>query len=83
MSSHNLGRLIRDKRERKHLTVANAAELCGLSDRGLIRIELGDVDPKLSSLLKIAVVLEIDLGDVEVCKRLVRLERLPDYTDGS
>ena len=64
----NLGRLIRDKRERRCLTVARAAELCGLSERGLTLIELGDVCPKLSSFIRIAAVLGINLGDIEGCK---------------
>ena len=80
MSSRNLGQLIRKKRERMHLTIARASELCGLSDRGLLQIELGDVDPRLSSLLKIAAVLEIDLGDIENCKQT---DQLPGYADGS
>ena len=68
MSTRNFGLMARKKREGKGLTVAEAAELCGLSDRGLALIELGDVDPKLSSVLNIAAVLEIYLGDVEGCK---------------
>ncbi len=64
----NLGRLIREKRERRGLTIAETAELCSLSDRGLELIELGDVNPKLSSFLRIAAVLGIDLGDIEDCK---------------
>ena len=83
MSSRNLGQLIRGKRERMRLTIARAAELCGLSDRGLLQIELGDVDPKLSSLLKIAAVLEIDLGDIESCKQTDQSDQLPGYADGS
>ena len=83
MPSNNLGNIIRQKRERKHLTVARAAELCGISDRGLALIEFGDVDPKLSSVLKIAVVLEIDLGDVECCKQAARSELSAGCAGGS
>ena len=68
MSVRNLGRLIREKRERCGLTIAEAAELCSLSDRGLELIELGDVNPKLSSFIRIAAVLGINLGDIEGCK---------------
>lgn len=82
MPSNNLGNLIRQKRERKHLTVAHAAELCGISDRGLALIELGDVDPKLSSVLKIAAVLEINLGDVEGCKGAAQSELSEICTGG-
>jgi transcriptional regulator with XRE-family HTH domain len=64
MPTQNFGRLVREKRERLGLTIREAAELCGLSERGLELIELGDSDPKLSSVLRIASVLQIDLGEI-------------------
>ena len=64
----NFGKLVRDKRERKGWTIRRAAEEVGLSDRGLEMIELGDSDPKLSNVLSIAQALEIDLGEMNVCK---------------
>ena len=70
MSTRNFGRIVREKRERKRLTIARAAELAGLTPEGLSHIELGDAVPKLSSVLSIAAVLEIDLGDIEGCKPL-------------
>lgn len=63
----NFGKIVRDKRERKGLTIKQVAELSGLSDRGLEMIELGDSDPKLSSVLNIANALDIDLGEVNIC----------------
>lgn len=63
----NFGKLIRDKRERKGWTIRRAAEEVGISDRGLEMIELGDSDPKLSSVLNIARALNIDLGEVNAC----------------
>ena len=68
MFTQHFGRIVRDKRERKHLTVARAAELADLSGPGLTMIEFGDSDPKLSSILRLAVVLDIDLGDLNTCK---------------
>ena len=68
MYTQHFGRIVREKRERQRLTVAHAAELAGLSEAGLTLIELGDVNPKLSSVLKIAAVLDIDLGEIESCK---------------
>lgn len=65
--ARNFGKIVRDKRERKGLTIKQVAELSGLSDRGLEMIELGDSDPKLSSVLNIAQVLDIDLGEVNMC----------------
>ena len=67
MATQHFGRIVRDKRERLGLTIKEAAELCGMSDRGLELIELGDSDPKLSSVLRIAAILEIDLGDISSC----------------
>lgn len=68
METQHVGRIIRDKRERKRLTIAQAAELAGLSEIGLELIELGDSAPKFSSVIKIAAVLDIDLGDLNSCK---------------
>ena len=83
MFSHKIGSIIRERREIRKLTIAKAAELCDMSDRGLSLIELGDVDPKLSSLLKIAAVLGIYLGDVENCKETNMSEQFADLVDGS
>ena len=83
MSTREIGRLIRERREGQRLTVAHAAELCELSDRGLALIELGDVDPKLSSIVKIATVLEIYLGDLEACKSKEPSEKIADDVGGS
>ena len=67
MSTQHFGRIVREKREKLGLTIREAAELCGLSDRGLELIELGDSDPKLSSVLRIATILDLDLGDISSC----------------
>ena len=64
---YSFGKLVREKREQQRLTIGAAAEMCGLSDRGLEMIELGDSDPKLSSVLSIAKALNIDLGDISAC----------------
>ncbi len=64
---HNFGKIVREKRERQGMTIREAAEKCGLSDRGLEMIELGDSDPKLSSVLNIAHALKIDIGEINVC----------------
>ena len=68
MLTQHFGRIVRDKRERKHLTVAHAAELAGLSETGLTLIEMGDTNPKLSSIVSLAAVLDIDLGVLNACK---------------
>ena len=68
MFTRHFGRIVRDKRERKRLTVARTAELAGLSEAGLTLIEMGDSNPKLSSITSLATVLDIDLGDLNPCK---------------
>ena len=68
MATRNFGRIVREKRERKRLSMSRTAELAGMTEEGLSLIELGDYNPKLSSVLCIATVLEIDLGDIEKCK---------------
>lgn len=68
MFTKHFGRIVRDNRERKRLTIAKTAELAGLSGPGLTMIEFGDSDPKLSSIVKLAAVLDIDLGDLNACK---------------
>ena len=68
MTTCNFGTIVRRERERKRLSLARAAEMAGLSDAGLALIELGDSNPKLSSVLSVAAVLGIDLGDIDICK---------------
>ena len=42
MKTQHFGRIVREKREQLGLSIRKAAELAGLSDRGLELIELGD-----------------------------------------
>lgn len=65
--THHFGRLAREHRERRKLTIEKTAELCGMSYKGYEEIELGDSDPKLSSVLNIAAALEMDLGILNSC----------------
>ena len=65
--ARNFGRIVRESREKRDLTIKEAAELCGLSDKGYELIELGDSDPKLSNILSIARVYDLDLGILNAC----------------
>ena len=65
--NQNFGQIVRDHRERKSLTLETASELSGISDKTLENIELGDSDPKLSTVMKIADVLDIDIGLLKHC----------------
>ena len=58
------GRMVRNKRELRRMSIEHTAELCGLSAVGLSLIEFGDSNPKLSTVLSIARVLDIDLGEL-------------------
>lgn len=69
MATQHFGKIVRERRERLGLSLSEAAELCGLSIRGLELIELGDSDPKLSTVLRISTVFEINLG--EICETLL------------
>ncbi len=62
--THKFGQLVRNKREIRRMSLEKAAEKCELSTRGLQLIEFGTSDPKLSTVLQIAHVFDIDLGDL-------------------
>ena len=61
------GQIIRNKREQRKLSLRKAADLSNLSEKCIERIELGDSDPKLSNVLKLAAVYEMDLGELNSC----------------
>ena len=63
-NTSHFGRLVRESRQRHGWSLFRAAEYCGICDKSLEKIELGDTDPRLSTVLKIADALEIDLGEL-------------------
>lgn len=65
--TQHFGRIVRERREALGLSIEKVAELCGMSYKGLEEIELGDSDPKLSSVLKISTALGIDLEELNSC----------------
>lgn len=65
--TRHFGRKVRDIRESKGWSIKYVAEQCNICDKCLEQIELGDTDPKLSNVLKIAAVLEMDLGVLNSC----------------
>ncbi len=62
------GDLVREKRRSMGLNIIDAAKRCNVSSRGYCNIELNHADPKLSSLLAIAAMLQIDLGELNFLK---------------
>ena len=79
MTTKHFGRIVRDKRERKRLTMEHTAELAGISEVALSAIELGGSNPKLSSILGIAAALDLDLGDLNSCKPEENKETILKY----
>lgn len=67
VKTQHFGRMVRERREALGLSIERAAELCGMSYKGLEEIELGDSDPKLSNVLKIAKELGLDLDGLNFC----------------
>lgn len=65
--TQHFGRIVLERREALGLSIEKAAGLCGMSYKGLEEIELGDSDPKLSSVLNISAALCIDLGELNSC----------------
>ena len=65
--TQHFGRMMRERREALGLSIEKAAELCGMSYKGLKKIELGDSDPKLSSILNISAALGINLEELNAC----------------
>ena len=61
-----LGKEIRKARIDKDLTQADLETLTGIAFRHLSAIERGDIDPRWSTVLKLATALDLNL-DVVVC----------------
>ncbi len=68
--TRHIGKILRARRKELGLTLEDVAELCDMSIKGYAKIELGDSDPKWSTLMKVFAVLKMDLGDLSVCVRL-------------
>ena len=66
-----IGRIIRSYRQKSNLTIEKVAELCDMSVRGYIKIELGDSDPKWNTLSKIITVLEVEPDEPYECAALI------------
>ena len=67
VKTQHFGRIVRQHRETLGLSIETAAALCKMSYKGLEEIELGDSDPKLSSVLNICAALGIDLRELNSC----------------
>ena len=60
----NVARILREEREKRKLSMTGLAERSGLSQAMISFVEREIRNPSLDTLLRIAEVLEVDLGDV-------------------
>lgn len=67
MNTKHFGRIMRERRENSFISLRALSDLVDMSEHALRSIELGDSDPKLSNVLKIAGVLQIDMGMLNSC----------------
>ena len=67
METKHFGRIMREKRERKAMTLRVLGDMVNMSENALHDIEFGNSDPKLSNVLKIAGALDIDMGALNSC----------------
>lgn len=67
MNTAHFGRIMRDRRENSFISLRALSDVVDMSEHALRNIELGDSDPKLSNVLKIAGALQIDMGMLNSC----------------
>ena len=61
MNTAHFGRIMRERRENSFISLRALSDVVDMSEHALRNIELGDSDPKLSNVLKIAGALQIDI----------------------
>ena len=67
MNTKHFGRIMRERRENSFISLRALSDVVDMSEHALRNIELGDSDPKLSNVLKIAGALQIDVGMLNSC----------------
>ena len=67
MNTKHFGRIMRERRENYFISLRALSNVVDMSEHALRNIELGDSDPKLSNVLKIAGALQIDMGMLNSC----------------
>lgn len=67
MNTAHFGRIMRERRENSFVSLRALSDVVDMSEHALRNIELGDSDPKLSNVLKIAGALQIDMGMLNSC----------------
>ena len=64
MAVVKIGRRLKEQRIRRFMTQEQFAKLIGISPRQLARIERNDVDPRFSTIIKIAERLGVEPDDL-------------------
>ena len=59
-----IGRSVREQRVRRFLTQEQLAQAAGISARQLVRIEKDKVEPRFSTILKLAEALKIEPSEL-------------------
>ena len=67
MNTAHFGRIMRERRENSFISLRALSDVVDMSEHALRYIELGDSDPKLSTVFKIAGALQIDMGMLNSC----------------
>ena len=67
MNTAHFGRIMRERRENAFISLRALSDVVNISEHALRSIELGDSDPKLSNVLKLAGALKIDMGMLNSC----------------
>jgi transcriptional regulator with XRE-family HTH domain len=60
----HIGRSLRAKREEKFLTQERLAEAARISQKQISQIERNEVEPRFSTILRLAEVLSVEPGDL-------------------
>ena len=58
------GKTVREARQKAGLTQAGLADLAGLTQQYIARIEAGQINPTLATMVAVARVLHLDVGDM-------------------
>lgn len=69
-----LGGFFRGKRKEKKISTEVLSELTGIHIRSIAKFELGITDMKLTNVLKIIAVLQIDINDLEIYPAIIAKE---------
>ena len=64
MAAVKIGQSVRAKRSKRFMTQEQLASAAGISARQLVRIERDEVEPRFSTILKLAEALEVEPSEL-------------------